>query len=200
VAFSGALRGAALSLIQVANDLRLLSSGPRTGIAEITLPAVQPGSSIMPGKVNPVMAEMLDMVCFHVIGADAAVALAGQAGQFEINVMTPLVAFELLFSLQVLSAAVVVFTERCVRGIAADEAQCRRWGEQSLGLATALNPSIGYEAAAEVAKEAYRSGKSVPEVVLERGILSADELAERLDPAALTQPRPLPKPGGEQER
>ena len=200
VAFSGALRGAALSLVQVANDLRLLSSGPRTGIAEITLPAVQPGSSIMPGKVNPVMAEMLDMVCFHVIGADTAVALAGQAGQFEINVMTPLVAFELLFSLQVLTAAVVVFAERCVCGIEADEQQCRRWGEQSLGLATALNPSIGYEAAAEVAKEAYRSGKSVPEVVLERGILSADELAERLDPAALTQPRPQPRPGGEQER
>jgi aspartate ammonia-lyase len=184
----------------VANDLRLLSSGPRTGIAEIILPAVQPGSSIMPGKVNPVMAEMLNMVCFHVIGADAAVALAGQAGQFEINVMTPLVAFELLFSLQVLSAAVVVFAERCVRGIEADEQQCHRWSEQSLGLATALNPSIGYEAAAEVAKEAYRSGKSVPEVVLERGILSADELAERLDPAALTQPRPLPRPGGDKER
>jgi aspartate ammonia-lyase len=198
VAFSGALRGAALSLIQVANDLRLLSSGPRTGLAEITLPPVQPGSSIMPGKVNPVMAEMLDMVCFHVIGADAAVALAGQAGQLEINVMTPLVAFELLFALQVLGAAVTAFTERCVRGITANEDNCRRWGERSLGLATALNPVIGYEAAAEVAKEANRSGKSVPEVVLERGILSADELARRLDPASLTQPRPL-TPSGEND-
>ncbi len=123
VAFSGALRGAALSLIQIANDLRLLSSGPRTGLAEITLPPVQPGSSIMPGKVNPVMAEMLDMVCFHVVGADAAVALAAQAGQLEINVMTPLVAFELLFALQVLSAAVLGFTERCVRGIAGQRGQ-----------------------------------------------------------------------------
>jgi aspartate ammonia-lyase len=196
VVFSGALRGAALSLIQIANDLRLLSSGPRTGLAEITLPPVQPGSSIMPGKVNPVMAEMLDMVCFHVVGADAAVALAAQAGQLEINVMTPLVAFELLFCLQVLSAAVLGFTGRCVRGIEADEDNCRRWGERSLGLATALNPVIGYEAAAEVAKEAHRTGKSVPEVVLERGILSADELAERLDPAALTQPRSAPPPVG----
>jgi aspartate ammonia-lyase len=199
VAFSGALRGAALSLIQLANDLRLLSSGPRTGLAEITLPAVQPGSSIMPGKVNPVMAEMLDMVCFHVVGADAAVALAAQAGQLEINVMTPLVAFELLFALQVLSAAVLAFTERCVRGIAADEDNCRRWGERSLGLATALNPVIGYEAAADVAKEAGRTGKSVPDVVLERGIMSADELAERLDPVALTQPRPVSRPGGERD-
>jgi aspartate ammonia-lyase len=194
VALSAALRGAALSLIQIANDLRLLSSGPRTGIAEITLPLVQPGSSIMPGKVNPVMAEMLDMVCFHVVGSDAAVALAAQAGQLEINVMTPLVAFELLFSVQVLTAAVVVFTERCVRGIEADEENCRRWGERSLGLATALNPVIGYEAAAEVAKEAHRTGRSVPEVVLEHGILTADELSEQLDPASLTQPRPLRKP------
>ncbi|MGZ4198871.1 MAG: aspartate ammonia-lyase [Thermoleophilia bacterium] len=200
VAFSGALRGAALSLIQLANDLRLLSSGPRTGLAEITLPPVQPGSSIMPGKVNPVMAEMLDMVCFHVVGADAAVAMAGQAGQLEINVMTPLVAFELLFAVQVLTAAVFVFTERCVRGIEADEANCRRWGERSLGLATALNPVIGYEAAAAVAGEAYRTGKPVPEVVLERGILSADELAERLDPKALTQPRSAPPPQGRRDR
>ena len=198
-AFSGALRGAALSLIQLANDLRLLSSGPRTGIAEIVLPPVQPGSSIMPGKVNPVMAEMLDMVCFHVVGSDAAVALAAQAGQLEINVMTPLVAFELLFSLQVLSAAVAAFTERCVRGIAADEENCRRWGERSLGLATALNPVIGYDAAAEVAKEAYRTGRSVPDVVRERGILRADELAAQLDPASLTQPRSGPERAPEPE-
>ena len=192
VAFSASLRGAALSLIQVANDLRLLSSGPRTGIAEITLPAVQPGSSIMPGKVNPVMAEMLDMVGFHVVGADTAVALAGQAGQFEINVMTPLVGFELLFSLQVLTAAVRVFTERCVHGIVANEDNTRRWGEQSLGLATALNPYIGYEAAAEIANEAYRTSKTVPELVLEKGILTEDQLKERLDPASLTEPRKLP--------
>jgi aspartate ammonia-lyase len=192
VNFSAALRGAALSLIQVANDLRLLSSGPRTGIAEITLPAVQPGSSIMPGKVNPVMPEMLDMVCFHVVGADAAVALAGQAGQFEINVMTPLVAFELLFSLQVLAHAVDAFSERCVKGIEADEEMCRFWSDRSLGLATALNPRIGYEAAAEVAKEANRSGKTVRDVVLEKGILSAEELDAELDPARLTEPRQAP--------
>jgi aspartate ammonia-lyase len=189
VAFSAALRGTALSLVQIANDLRLLSSGPRTGLAEITLPAVQPGSSIMPGKVNPVMAEMLDMACFHVIGADAAVALAGQAGQLEINVMTPLVAFELLFSLQVLGNAVDAFTEKCVKGIEADEEMCRFWSDRSLGLATALNPRIGYEAAAEVAQEAQRSGKSVREIVLEKGILTAAELADELDPAKLTGPR-----------
>ena len=189
VVFSAALRGAALSLIQIANDFRLLSSGPRTGLAEITLPPVQPGSSIMPGKVNPVMAEMLDMVCFHVVGADTAVALAAQAGQLEINVMTPLVAYELLFALELLANALRVFTDRCVSGIVADEEQCRLWGARSLGLAAALNPYIGYEAAAEVAKEAYRSGKPVPDVVLEKGILTPDELAERLDPASLTQPR-----------
>lgn len=195
VALSASLRGAALSLIQIANDLRLLSSGPRTGFDEITLPPVQPGSSIMPAKVNPVMAEMLDMACFHVVGADAAVALAGQAGQFEINVMTPLVAWELLFSLELLGNALRVFTDRCVSGIEANEEQCRYWGERSLGLATALNPYIGYEAAADVAKEAFRSGRSVPEVVLEKGILTAEQLAERLDPAALTEPRPQPKTG-----
>jgi len=192
VAFSASLRGAALSLIQIANDLRLLSSGPRTGLAEITLPAVQPGSSIMPGKVNPVMAEMLDMACFHVVGADGAVALAGQAGQLEINVMTPLVAFELLFSLQVLGSAVEAFTEKCVEGIEADEEMCRFWSDRSLGLATALNPRIGYEAAAEVAKEARRSGKSVREIVLEKGILTAAELDDELDPAKLTEPRRAP--------
>ena len=190
VALSAALRGLALSLIQIANDLRLLASGPRTGLAEIALPAVQPGSSIMPGKVNPVLAEMLDMVCFHVVGADTAVALAAQAGQLEINVMTPLVAYELLFSLAILTPALQAFTRRCVSGIAADEERCRHFGELSLGLATALNKVIGYEAAAEVAKEAYRSGKTVAEVVLERGILSPAELAERLDPAVLTAPRP----------
>jgi aspartate ammonia-lyase len=195
VAFSASLRGAALSLAQLANDLRLLSSGPRTGIAEITLPPVQPGSSIMPGKVNPVIAEMLDMVCFHVVGADAAVALAGQAGQFEINVMTPLVAFELLFSLQVLTNAVDVFTTRCVKGIEADEEMCRFWSDRSLGLATALNPRIGYEAAAEVAKEANRTGKSVRDLVLEKGILTAAELDVELDPAKLTEPRCPPDVG-----
>ena len=189
VAFSASLRGAALSLIQVANDLRLLSSGPRTGIAEITLPPVQPGSSIMPGKVNPVMAEMLDMVCFHVVGADAAVAMAAQAGQFEINVMTPLVAFELLFSLRVLTNAVEAFTERCVRGITADEEMCRFWSDRSLGLVTALNPRIGYEAAAELAKEAYRTGKPVRDLVLEKGILTPEQLDAELDPAKLTEPR-----------
>jgi aspartate ammonia-lyase len=158
-------------------------------LAEITLPAVQPGSSIMPGKVNPVMAEMLDMACFHVVGADAAVSLAGQAGQLEINVMTPLVAFELLFSLQVLRNAVDAFTEKCVKGIEADEEMCRFWSDRSLGLATALNPRIGYEAAAEVAKEAQRSGKSVREIVLEKGMLTPTELADELDPAKLTEPR-----------
>jgi aspartate ammonia-lyase len=189
VALSASLRGAALSLIQIANDLRLLSSGPRTGLAEIALPAVQPGSSIMPGKVNPVMAEMLDMVCFHVVGADAAVALAAQAGQLEINVMTPLVAFELLFSLHVLANAVDAFTDRCVKGIVADEEMCRFWSDRSLGLATALSPRIGYEAAAEVAGEAQRSGRSVREIVLEKGILTREGLDVELDPTKLTGPR-----------
>jgi aspartate ammonia-lyase len=185
---SGALRDLALELIRVSNDLRLLSSGPFTGLAEIRLPAVQPGSSIMPGKVNPVMAEMLGMVGFQVVGNDAAVALAVQAGQLELNVMMPVMAHNVLQSLEILANACRVFRERCVDGITADAARCRDYAMRSAGLATALTPIIGYAAAAEVAKEAAATGRTIPEVVRARGILPERDLARILDPLAMTRP------------
>jgi len=189
VALSGALRLLAVELIRIANDLRLLSSGPTTGLAEIRLPAVQPGSSIMPGKVNPSIPEMVDMVGFAVLGNDLTVATAAQAGQLELNVMMPVIAYKLLDSLRILTSACRVFAERCVEGIEADEARCRAYAERTMGLATALNPYIGYLAAAEVAKEALATGRSIREVVIEKGLLEAEELDRILDPKAMTEPR-----------
>ena len=188
VDLSGALRTLATTLIRIANDLRLLSSGPTTGLAEITLPAVQPGSSIMPGKVNPVMAEMLNMTCFHVIGNDTAIAMAAQAGQLELNVMMPIMAYNLTQSLEVLTNGVRVFAERCVQGITANAERCRDYAERSMGLATALNAYIGYAAAAKVAQEALERGVSLRQVALEKGYLSAERLDEVLDPIAMTEP------------
>jgi len=185
---SSALRLLAVDLIRIANDLRLLSSGPLTGIAEITLPAVQPGSSIMPGKVNPVMAEMLDMVCFQVVGNDHAVAMAVQAGQLELNVMMPVMAHNLLSSASILKNAMEVFRTLCVDGITANPERCLAYVEKSLGIATALNPHIGYMKAAEVAKEALKTGRSVAEVALEKGYMSEKELKKALDPMRLTEP------------
>jgi len=184
---SGVLRCIATDLIRIANDMRLLSSGPLTGLAEITLPAVQPGSSIMPGKVNPVMAEMLDMVCFQVAGNDRTVELAAQAGQLELNVMMPVMAHNLLTSATILKNAVRVFTEKCVDGITVNRERCQMYVEKSLGIATALNPFIGYMKAAEVAKEALATGCSVAEVALEKGYMTKDELKRALDPMRLTE-------------
>ncbi|MEK7773088.1 MAG: aspartate ammonia-lyase, partial [Deltaproteobacteria bacterium] len=186
--FSGALRGAATELVRIANDLRLLGSGPMTGLAEIRLPAVQPGSSIMPGKVNPVMAEMLGMVCFQVIGNDLAVTMAAQAGQLELNVMLPVINYNILQSIEILSAAITAFSERCVKGIEADTKRCLDFFEKSVGLATVLNPVIGYEKAAMVAKESARTGKTVKEVVIGRGILSKAEWERLLNPMSVTKP------------
>ncbi|MGI6209606.1 MAG: aspartate ammonia-lyase [Anaerolineae bacterium] len=186
-AYSGALRTLALTLTRIANDLRLLASGPMTGLAEIRLPAVQPGSSIMPGKVNPVMAEMLNQVCFHVIGNDTCIAMSAQAGQLELNVMMPIMAYNLCQSIEVMTNALRAFTDRCVRGIEADAERCRFWAERSLAIVTALNPYIGYRQAASVAQEALRSGRSLAEVVLERGLMSEDELARALDLEAMTR-------------
>jgi aspartate ammonia-lyase len=189
VEVSGGLRELAIELIRIANDLRLLSSGPRTGFAEIVLPPVQPGSSIMPGKINPVMAEMTDMVCFQVIGNDLTIAMAAQAGQMELNVMMPVIAYDLLQSIEILSRAINVFTDRCVKGITANRERCQELADRSIGLATILNPSIGYEAAAAVAKEAMATGKSLRQVVVERGILTAKEVDRVLDPNRMTEPR-----------
>ena len=188
VELSGALRLLACELIRIANDLRLLSSGPTTGLAEIALPAVQPGSSIMPGKVNPSIPEMVDMVGFAVVGNDHAIAMAAQAGQLELNVMMPVIAYKLLDSMTILTNATRVLAERCVEGIEADGARCRAYAERTLGLAAALNPYIGYLAAAEVAKQALRTGRSLRDVVLDKGLLSAEQLDRTLDPLAMTEP------------
>ncbi len=186
VDFSGSLRTLCVTLIRIANDLRLLASGPATGLDEIRLPAVQPGSSIMPGKVNPVLAEMLDMACFHVMGNDHAVALAGQAGQLELNVMMPIIAHNLFEMEHVLIGAIGAFTTKCVVGIAANAEKATAWLAKNAILVTALNPVIGYLKGAEVAKEAMKSGKTIREVVLEKGYLPADRLDELLDVRAMT--------------
>lgn len=188
VALSSALKGLAVNLARIANDLRLLSSGPRTGLAEIALPALQPGSSIMPGKVNPVMAEVTDMVAFQVMGADTTIMLAAQAGQLELNVMMPVIAFNLLFSLEILKNTVPRLADACIAGITADRERCLGYLEQSVGLATVLAPYIGYVAAAEVAKESTATGRSIRQIVEDRQLLSAGRLAEILDPFPLTSP------------
>ena len=174
VSVSAALRTLALDLTRIVNDIRLLSSGPNTGLAEIALPAVQPGSSIMPGKVNPSIPEMLNMVCFQVIGNDATIAVACQAGQLELNVMMPVMAYNLNQSLVILTNAINIFTTRCVAGITANPARCRMYLENSLGLATTLNPLIGYINAARVVKRAQAEGVSIAHIVLEEGLLSQD--------------------------
>jgi fumarate hydratase class II len=165
---SGACRVVAVSLNKIAHDLRWMSSGPRAGLAEIHLPDLQPGSSIMPGKVNPVVAEMLNMVCFHVIGHDVAIAMAAEAGQLELNVMLPYVAYALLDSLDVLAHAVATFDTKTVRLLEAHRDRCAYYAERTVGAATALNDELGFQGAAEVAQEAIRSGRSVAEVMAER--------------------------------
>ena len=190
---SGSVRGYALDLNKIANDLRLLASGPRTGFAEILLPAVQPGSSIMPGKVNPSIAEMVNQVCFQVLGLDVTVALAAEAGQLELNVMMPVMAHNMVFALLLLANATRVFDERCVRGIEADAAQCAYWLERSPALVTALAPKLGYAEAAKLAKEALASGLTVKELVVRKHILEGKELEQVLDLRAMTE---LGVPGG----
>ncbi len=188
LALSSALRRTAVNLGRIANDLRLLASGPRTGLDEIRLPAIQPGSSIMPGKINPSMAEMTNMVCFQVMGCDQAVLLATQAGQLELNVMMPLIAWNLTFSLELLSNCVQKFTESCISGITANEGRCRRYLEESLGLVTVLAPYIGYNASAAIAKESVASGRSIREIVLEQGLMAVEELDRVMQPEHLTEP------------
>ena len=185
-AFSGAMRTYAIDLGKIANDLRLLASGPRTGLAEVRLPPVQPGSSIMPGKVNPVIAEMVNMVCFQVVGNDLTVAMAAEAGQLELNVMMPVIAHNLLVSLEILGNATRVLAERCVEGIEADELQCALWLERSPAIVTALAPQIGYAKAAELAKEALDRGMTVRELVIEKGLLTPEALDRVLDLRAMT--------------
>jgi aspartate ammonia-lyase len=185
VAVSAAMRNLALELTRITNDLRLLSSGPITGLAEITLPSVQPGSSIMPGKVNPSMLEAMNQILFHIIGADTAVAYASQAGQLELNVMMPLMAFEITFSMEILKNYLPVFVEKCISGIGANRERCEAYYISSPALATALNPIIGYAAAAEIAKESTKSGRAIPDILRERKLLSEEKIAEIFTPEFL---------------
>ncbi|MBD3168925.1 MAG: aspartate ammonia-lyase [candidate division Zixibacteria bacterium] len=188
VNLSGALRGLAVDLGRIANDFRLLSSGPRTGLSEINLPPVQPGSSIMPGKVNPVLAEMLNMVCYRVIGNDVTISGAGGAGQLELNVMMPLIADTLIESLRILRGGVNSFNNRCLKDISANPDRCRDYAENSFAMVTALNTAIGYLKAAEVAKESEKTGKPIKEIVLAKGYLKPEELDKYLSPEKLTEP------------
>ena len=186
-ALSGALRTYAVDLGKIASDLRLLASGPRTGLAEIVLPAVQPGSSIMPGKVNPSIAEMVNMVCYQALGNDVTVATAAEAGQLELNVMMPVIAHNLLFTMLILTNASRVFAARCVEGLEADAAQCAHWLERSPALVTALAPKIGYAEAAKLAKEAVAKNVTVRQLVVEKGVLKGKDLDEVLDLLAMTE-------------
>ena len=191
--FSGALRAYVLDLNKIANDIRLLASGPRTGLAEILLPAVQPGSSIMPGKVNPSIAEMVNQVCYQALGLDTTVAMASEAGQLELNVMMPVITHNIVFALIIVGNATRVFAEKCVKGIEADAAQCAYWLERSPALVTALAPKIGYAEAARLAKEALATGLTVKELVMKKKLLEGRELDEVLDLRAMTE---LGVPGG----
>ena len=188
VAFSGAMRRLAIELTKIASDLRLLSMGPRAGLSEITLPAVQPGSSIMPGKVNPSVPEMVNQVCYQVVGCDATVAVAAEAGQLELNVMMPVIAWNALHAATILRTSMAALRQRCVDGIAADAARARELLERSTAAATALSPYIGYAATAEIAKESVKSGRPIRELVLERGLLDAKQLDEILSVEAMTRP------------
>jgi len=194
VSFSGVLKRVAVKLSKLCNDLRLLSSGPRCGLNEINLPAVQPGSSIMPGKVNPVIPEVVNQVAFQVIGNDLTITMAAEAGQLQLNVMEPIISFAIFESLDMLTAAVKTLSERCIRGITVNDERCRDMVEGSIGLVTAVVPALGYEAASDIAKEALSTNRSVREIILERGLLSAEDLDRLLSPEAMTAPRSLKQP------
>jgi aspartate ammonia-lyase len=191
-AVSSSLRNLALEVIRISNDLRLLASGPNTGFAEINLPALQPGSSIMPGKINPVIPELAAMVSFQVVGNDVAVAMAVQAGQLELNVMMPTMAYSVLQSITIMTNMLRQLNDQCVAGITANKKRNEFYAQATVSLATALNPYIGYAKAAEIAKEAVASGRSIIEIAREKKLLSEKEINEILDPVRMTEPvRPL---------
>jgi aspartate ammonia-lyase len=186
-AFSGALRGLAIELSRIASDLRLMAAGPRTGINELVLPAVQPGSSIMPGKINPSIPEMVNQVCFQIIGCDTTVTLAAEHGQLELNVMMPVMAQNILLSMQLATNALEVFATRCLAGIEANAEQCAYWVERSAALATALMPRVGYAAAAALAKRSVTEGVLIRDLVRREGVVPADEVDQLLDLRRLTE-------------
>ncbi|MBJ8053949.1 aspartate ammonia-lyase [Bacillus cereus] len=185
---SAALKVCMMNMSKIANDLRIMASGPRVGLAEIQLPARQPGSSIMPGKVNPVMAEVINQVAFQVIGNDHTICLASEAGQLELNVMEPVLVFNLIQSISIMNNGFRVFREYCIKGITANEELLKQYVEKSVGVITAVNPHIGYEAASRIAREAIATGKSIRELCLEYGVLTAEELDIILDPYEMTHP------------
>ncbi|MEI4712718.1 aspartate ammonia-lyase [Bacillus cereus] len=185
---SAALKVCMMNMSKIANDLRIMASGPRVGLAEIQLPARQPGSSIMPGKVNPVMAEVINQVAFQVIGNDHTICLASEAGQLELNVMEPVLVFNLIQSISIMNNGFRVFLEYCIKGITANEELLKQYVEKSVGIITAVNPHIGYEVASRIAREAIETGKSVRELCLEHGVLTEEELDIILDPFEMTHP------------
>src|SRR5665213_640468 len=185
VQLSGVLKRCAVKLSKICNDLRLLSSGPRAGFGEINLPPMQPGSSIMPGKVNPVIPEVVNQVCFDVIGGDMTVTMAAEAGQLQLNVFEPVIAYRLLSGLSTMTCACTVLRERCVTGITANPDRMRQFVEQSIGIVTALVPVIGYEMSTEIARDALASGRGVYELVMERGLLTKEQLDQALNPDAM---------------
>ncbi len=189
VQLSGVLKRCAVKLSKICNDLRLLSSGPRAGFGEINLPPMQPGSSIMPGKVNPVIPEVVNQVCFDVIGGDVTVTMAAEAGQLQLNVFEPVIAYRLLRGMSMLRNACDVLRTRCVTGVTANPERMRHFVEHSIGIVTALVPVIGYEAATDIARVALQSGRGVFELVLERGLMTREQLDQLLDPEAMTKPR-----------
>ncbi|MCQ4670997.1 aspartate ammonia-lyase [Lactonifactor longoviformis] len=188
VAVSGAVKACAVTLSKIANDLRLMSSGPRTGFGEINLPEKQNGSSIMPGKVNPVIPEVVNQVAFHIIGNDMTITMAAEAGQLELNAFEPIIFYNLFQSIDTLAYAVQTFVDNCVKGISANAERCRQLVEGSVGVVTALCPHIGYQKAAKIAKKALASRKSVRDLILEEGIVEKDKLEYILDPLAMTEP------------
>jgi len=189
---SGGLRNLALEIIRISNDVRLLSSGPNTGFAEIYLPALQPGSSIMPGKINPVMPELAAMVSFQVVGNDTSVTMAVQGGQLELNVMMPTMTYSVLQSITIMTNMLRQFDKFCISGLTVNRDRCQFYAESTVSLATALNPYIGYQKAAEIVKESVATGKSIIDIARSKGLLKEEEIAEILDPVNMTEPqRPL---------
>ena len=188
VAVSGAVKACAVTLSKIANDLRLMSSGPRAGFGEINLPAKQNGSSIMPGKVNPVIPEVVNQVAFNIIGNDVTITMAAEAGQLELNAFEPIIFYCMFQSIDTLAYAVQTFIDNCVSGITANENRCRQLVENSIGIVTAICPHVGYQKSAEIAKEALATGESVRTIILREGLLTAEELDSILDPVHMTEP------------
>jgi aspartate ammonia-lyase len=186
---SSSLRNLALEIIRISNDVRLISSGPNTGFAEINLPGLQPGSSIMPGKINPVMPELAAMVSFQVVGNDTAVAMAVQGGQLELNVMMPTMAYSVLQSITIMTNMLKVFNEKCIAGITANEKRNNFYAQSTVSLATALNPYIGYAKAAEIVKESVATGRSIIDIARDKKLLTEKEIEEILDPVSMTEPQ-----------